>query len=202
MTNGEWVIVGLLLLLAYFLFSKIDGLKKRVLLDFEFDNQIDEQTKQALSGEQKHLETLERQKQLLPRLGTWAIATNSRWESDVIAGAEKLRGLILQRHGDHPDGHLTAKSVDEVKMNYDLAFSLVEVAQMEAQRSVKTVEWRIKKIEMLGEMRKRQPNLSAVAYGEQELNDLDQERRQMSEELTNLHKALWDEFVRARDATR
>jgi hypothetical protein len=202
MTNGEWVIVGLLLLLAYFLFSKIDGLKKRLLEDYEFDDQIGAQTKQAVSVEQKHLEKLEHQKQLLPRMDLWEISANRRWETDLIAGAEKLRGLILQRHGNHPDGHWTAKSVDAVKMDYGLAHSLVELAHMEVKQSIMTVEWRIKKIEMLGEMRKRQPNLTSVAYGEQELNDLDQERRRISAHLVTLDQTLWSEFVRARDASR
>jgi hypothetical protein len=199
MTGGEYIILGLLVILALGLKSRMDKLKPAFLDDDANDGQIDGQIERASGSEQKYLEQLVHKKELLPRIDLWAISENKNWQRDLITEAEKLRGLIAKHHSDHPGGYMTERWSDEVPMDYGLAHSLAEVAQLEADLGIKQVEWRIKKIGIIGQMRKRQPDLAAVAYGEQELEELQQDIRDTKGRLSRSHDGLWTEFVRVRD---
>lgn len=143
--------------------------------DAKHDHRIDQDVKKALEPYRRHLDRLVDEKRQLPQTDLWTISSTSNWEEQLIKRAEVLRSLIEDIHGSSPDSHHVSLQAARVPMTYDLAHALVTLANLRKDVSIKRTEWSIKKIEILGLVRKRELQYANAAESEQDLQDIQEE---------------------------
>lgn len=194
------IIVGVMLMLAQEVSRELKRVETRVCGadDYEYDEGVDEQVSKASEWYREHLKKLETEKKQLPRTDLWEISTNLDWEQYLIEHAESLRGLIAQAYGDTPDTVFVERDVKDVPLDYNLAHALAQFACLQKDLSIKATEWAVKKIEVLGSMRKRRPNLQTIAEDERELREIEREIEKMRERLPALKHNVWEAFRNAR----
>jgi predicted nucleic acid-binding Zn-ribbon protein len=106
----------------------------------------------------------------------------------VIEQGENLRDLLGRM--------FTYSSAQDVPMNYDLAYALAEYAHQKNALETKSTEWEIKRIEVLGLMRKRDFSFKSTVDGEQELRDLEKQVAVIEEQLRECGRKIWVEYDR------
>ena len=81
-------------------------------------------------------------------------------------------------------------------MDYELAYALAEYAHQKNALEAKSREWELKRIEVLGLMRKREFSFKAIVDGEQELHELEKQAAVIEEQLRNSRNKIWVEYDR------
>ena len=122
---------------------------------------------------------------------TWDIAKGN-WEAQLIAKAEQLRPLAEEAYGYSPDTWNFMQHADRIPMTYNYAHALADFATLRKDISIKSVEWGIKKIELLGLMRKRDVRFAAIAEAERELREIERNTEKLERHLENRRKAVCD----------
>lgn len=198
------IVVICLAVFGYVALKKLGSIEAKLKInnqeDWEHDDLIDQHVTNAAEGLRKRLDQIKTEKNELPQINLWAIDRNRNWEQDLITGAENLRHLITDL-SRHPDSHVDWQAAKEVPMDYRLAHAWATLAHLQKDLAIKEVEWVIKKTELLGATRKREPSLSSIASDELELRDIERELEAMREELPAAQRDAWEAFRQARDKT-
>ncbi len=146
----------------------------------------------------ERLRQLKAEKDELPPVDPWAISSNANWERDLIAGAENLRGYIVEAYGlETPDTYHVQQIAQTIPITYPLAHDLAALAHQTYELTIKRVEWHIKKVELLGLTRKRACDLAAVASEEFELREIEGEIQSLRDGLPAWKKAVWEQACEA-----
>jgi hypothetical protein len=127
----------------------------------------------------KQLKRLEAEKEKLPKIETWEIDQIENWERYLIEQAENLRGLLDADYREAP-------------MDYYLAHDLAEFAHLKNEHSTKETEWALKKVEVLGLMRQRQPSFKSIVYAEQELRGIQDDIAQIEQRQQSCKRQLFE----------
>jgi hypothetical protein len=154
----------------------------------EHDTKIELQADRQSEGYWKRLKRLEAEKEKLPKINTWDIGTVPNWDQYVIEQGETLRDLL--------DRMFTYSSAQDLPMNFDLAYALAEYAHQENALETKSTEWEIKRIEVLGLMRKREFSFKCIVDGERELHELEKQVAVIEEQLRDGRNKIWVEYDR------
>ena len=193
--------VCLALILLYQAHKKLDRLARIFHLessDSRHDQRIAEEVSTVIESYTERLRQLEAEKNELPPIDLWAISSNANWERDLIAGAENLRGYIVDAYGlDTPDTYHVQKIAQTIPITYPLAHDLAALAHQTYELTIKRVEWHIKKVELLGLMRKRACDLAAIASQEFELREIEREIQSVGDGLPAWKKAVWEQACEA-----
>jgi hypothetical protein len=190
------IIVGVILIAAHVISRELKRVEARLVGsdDDEHDQKIDEQVSRASEEYWKRLEILKTEKEKLPKIDTWDIDTIPNWEQYLIERAKSLRGLInMTRYaGD-------AIKTRDVPMDYYFAHALAEFAHLQTDLRLTETEWAIKRIEVLGSMRKRWFDFKSIIGGERELREVEKQIAAMEEKLPTCEHEIHEAFERARD---
>jgi hypothetical protein len=189
--TGATVIIGLIILMLGIGIGKdLQRIEMRLCgsSDHEHDDKIEQQADRESEGYWKRLKRLEAENEKLPKMETWDIATIPNWDQYVIEQGENLRDLLGRM--------FTYSSAQEVPMNYELAYELAEYAHQKNALEAKSTEWELKRIEVLGLMRKREFSFKAIVDGEQELHELEKQVAVIEEQLRNSRNKIWVEYDR------
>jgi len=166
--------------------------------DDQFDHSIDKNVSEALHWYLNEQNRIKERTANLPGMDLWSLAEDG-WERNVLAAAETLRHLISEAYGaGTPDENFVAQSELTVRMTPDLANDLVQLANLASELGLKQIEWRIKKIEVVGECRKSKPNLDLIGSKEFELLELEGDILDRKFLRQEAKRAVWKSFCEAR----
>jgi hypothetical protein len=193
------IIVVAIMISAYGARNQLRKIEAKLNEQTDHDDPMDQQVNESSDGIRKRREQLENEKRELPRIDLWEISGNRNWEPALIAGAEKLRHLISDAFGNNPDSHFVDNEAREVPMDYYLAHELAALAHLKTDLNIKEADWAIKKTELLGAMRKRQPSLSAMVCDEFDLREIEREIEKMRRALPASERKVWEAFTKVRD---
>lgn len=84
-------------------------------------------------------------------------------------------------------------------MDYSLAHALAELAHLQKNLRLRETERAIKRIEVLGSMRKRWFDFVSIIGAEQELRELEKQITALEEKLPACKREIYEVFKRARD---
>jgi hypothetical protein len=200
-----FIIVGVCvtIILVYRLSHQLSQTLSKHFESGEHDDLIEKQTSREVQWYIKRRDQIEAEKQELPEIDLWAINANSKnWEQDLIAGAQKLRNLIVEAYGDTPDTVFVSQEAQKVPMTYELAHDLADLAHLTKELGLKETEWQIKKIELLGAMRKRQTRFDIMASEEFELRALERQIDETRSRGPTVKKAVLESFRAAKTQKR
>jgi hypothetical protein len=193
--------VCLAVILLYQALRKLDRLASNFpqeSYDSRHDQRITEEISTVVESYTERLRHLKAEKDELPPIDPWAINSNANWERDLIAGAENLRGYIVEAYGlETPDTYHVQQIAQTIPITYPLAHDLAALAHQTYELTIKRVEWHIKKVELLGLMRKRACDLAAVASEEFELREIEREIQSLRDGLPAWKKAVWEQACEA-----
>ena len=185
------IVVGVGVLLFLLLRQDIRRIEARIQHSHD-DDAIDRQVREAVASYDRHIEKLTNEKRQLPAIDLWAISSNQSWEAQLIGKSEALRSLAEEAYGYGPDTYNFAQHADRMPMTYDYAHALADFAHNRMDLSIKSSEWNIKKIQLLGMMRKRHVDLSSIADVEGELREIELKRANLERLCESKRKAICD----------
>ncbi len=189
--------VGVTISLAFHLSRQLHQVAIRPP-SLERDELIEKQVSREVEEYIKVRERVEAEKRELPEIDPHQIGTINNWEEDLIARAEKLRNLIVEAHGGR-DTYYIDQDAQKVPMDYHLAHDLATVAHLKKDLRLKEIGWMIKKIELLGALRKRDVRFATIASDEAELHEVQEEIDELRSRISAAKKAVLDSFSRAQN---
>jgi hypothetical protein len=83
----------------------------------------------------------------------------------------------------------------QIPMTFNMAFALAAFATLRLDIFIKCIDWKIRKIEHLGLMRKRQTRLAEIAEADWDLQELEREMRGMEQLLEHRRKQVCDSIL-------
>lgn len=184
------IVVGVLLFIL--LRQEIRRIEARVQHSHD-DDAIDKQVREAVVSYDRHIEKLTSEKKQLPAIDLWAISSNPQnWEAQLIGKSEALRSLAEEAYGYGPDTYTITQHADRMPMTYAYAHALADFAHLRKDLSIKSLEWSIKKIQLLGMMRKRHVDLPSIVDVEGELREIELKRANLERLYESKRKAICD----------
>lgn len=160
--------------------------------DAAHDEAIDKEVSEGVASYDRHVTKLSAEKKQLPGIDTWAISSSRSWETQLIEKAEALRPLAEEAYGYNPDTYTFTQHANRIPMTYTYAHALADFAHLRKDLSIKDAEWSIKKIQLLGLMRKRCANLLSIADLERELQEIALDRSNLQVRYEAKRKAICD----------
>jgi hypothetical protein len=193
----EWTAIALIgVLLAIYLRSELKRIETRICGadDDEHDRAVEEEVRKASRSYREHLQKLERERKELPQIDPFEISSNRDWQQQLMAKAENLRHLVEEAYGSTPDTPYVSREAYKMPMSYDLAHALASFALLRKDVAIKSTEWRIKKVELLGLMRKRQAKLDTIAELDHDLQEIQQDLEDLEGGIPRAERQVWEAF--------
>lgn len=189
----EFATIVALLLLAFFFRHEFRRIEEKVAgaTDGSRDDVIDAQVAKATQSLRAHQEKLLTEKKQLPGMELWDIAAGN-WEAQLIAKAEQLRPLAEEAYGYSPDTWNFMQHAHRIPMTFNYAHALAGFATTQMDINIKTTEWKIKRVVLLGLMKKQRTDFAEVAYSELELKELEREIGRLEGQLGLRRKEVCD----------